>query len=1008
MGNQCTSSTMIHNSKSYNYQKEALMRNRYSPTTNTQKVLVTGERNNHVQTSGTNSCIPTINTANALVTTERKISCQGSKIRQRMEKLKLYTPVFSSPPMEESFTVSTERVPSILTEKASTSNVFCYPGRISHVFPTPAKDEHKSKATVISQRHPLSSTTLSNNYLSKTDEVTEPNAITSENRMEFENTTLGKKIRYQEKKIPQAIKGSETYIRENKAITNQQEKSKDRMEISYENSNVEETLSPQGVHHSSILSINKGQGEKSERIQQNKIEIMKTYLQQESTYKIPSKYQNMNAQMLKMQFQEKFNSVPPEDNEPNKIRIMRTNFQAETNHTSPRRDQNKNAPMPESHFQERMDFALINKENSISNEIEIETRDQNMYATMPGTQFLKTMNFVPLNKIHTDEEENSINQSPKTRNSSIGKIQLKDTSPYFSKNKGENSASFKDPNNLFDKSENQDHIEKRDINNQNKKSKDNYISITSEDSLQIFSSTKTHKNLETNASPEDLNMSENQANTANIECATIVKQQISNINKESNQKTSAPKNIKISQISNNELASSVDKLELLKPFASSQTNRQEYSEMNGDGEIITTVFSPLDQNMSENLIDINNGMESREKQTQSSQENVITQESASSHQSMEVEYSPTTQSQMIPRDKPMEVEETQISNAMTKNVQNDTHIFSISMEINNQAKCPSTPKYTSNEKSLTSLIITETSKEQSSSNKPLINQYKQINRHNQSASDEENMEEFHTPMEIPFTSHIMGETKELRSSLDRPLIKQIKQTTNKINQPVSSEANKQTFHTSMETNDTGNSTVSDHSTSLEVYNTPQAEDNSSGKRPQSDKSEQMAPRISPFDLEKHRQVINEINKSPDFTYPSRFMYTTKTSVQGNQKDASLRDISVDTLFEPVPFINMVNLSNNLQPEKNQEKNTFLSFDDYDYLADSPPLTLETGKEKSMFSFGQDSPKSPAQPKDFFPLFAADASKNDNESNKKSDFVFNFGGSSGIKSPENDSSFKFSF
>ncbi|KAF8788070.1 Clotting factor B like protein [Argiope bruennichi] len=67
-------------------------------------------------------------------------------------------------------------------------------------------------------------------------------------------------------------------------------------------------------------------------------------------------------------------------------------------------------------------------------------------------------------------------------------------------------------------------------------------------------------------------------------------------------------------------------------------------------------------------------------------------------------------------------------------------------------------------------------------------------------------------------------------------------------------------------------------------------------------------------------------------------------------------------------------------EKSKTEDTgFLSFALEDYLADSPASPAEAGKEKSMFSFSSDSPKAGVKsPPGFFPLFAADTQETSKE------------------------------
>ncbi|KAG8200301.1 hypothetical protein JTE90_028485 [Oedothorax gibbosus] len=175
-------------------------------------------------------------------------------------------------------------------------------------------------------------------------------------------------------------------------------------------------------------------------------------------------------------------------------------------------------------------------------------------------------------------------------------------------------------------------------------------------------------------------------------------------------------------------------------------------------------------------------------------------------------------------------------------------------------------------------------------------------------------------------------------------------------------------------------------------------------RTPSDPTNIMGNAISPFDFEKHMNTLKELKESPHFTYQSRFMYKNNPEqVDDNAKPTLMKS---EVFNAPSFFTEEKNETINqplVQEKTKEDKADFLSFAYDDYLSDSPASPDTGGKEKPMFAFGEDSPKSDVKSPGFFPLFAADTQESKKDT--KSGFAFNFGKA---KSPEQSSGFNFLF
>ncbi|GFY78663.1 uncharacterized protein TNIN_445351 [Trichonephila inaurata madagascariensis] len=169
---------------------------------------------------------------------------------------------------------------------------------------------------------------------------------------------------------------------------------------------------------------------------------------------------------------------------------------------------------------------------------------------------------------------------------------------------------------------------------------------------------------------------------------------------------------------------------------------------------------------------------------------------------------------------------------------------------------------------------------------------------------------------------------------------------------------------------------------------------------------------SPFDFQKHMEILGELKKTPDFIYETRQMFKAGNNTAQMQEKIPLEEIKTKSdMFGTMTFFDKAPAENGTSPKLNEneksktEESGFLSFALEDYLADSPDSPEQVGKEKSMFSFGCDSPRSDGKSPEFFPLFAADTQESAKEA--KSGFVFNFGGAEKASSPD-QGSFKFLF
>ncbi|GFR18437.1 uncharacterized protein TNCT_625551 [Trichonephila clavata] len=170
---------------------------------------------------------------------------------------------------------------------------------------------------------------------------------------------------------------------------------------------------------------------------------------------------------------------------------------------------------------------------------------------------------------------------------------------------------------------------------------------------------------------------------------------------------------------------------------------------------------------------------------------------------------------------------------------------------------------------------------------------------------------------------------------------------------------------------------------------------------------------SPFDFEKHMEILGELRKTPTFVYETRQMFKTgENNTAEMQEKIPLEAIKTKSdMFGTMTFFDKAPAENGTSPKLTEnaksktEESGFLSFALEDYLADSPESPVQVGKEKSMFSFGCDSPNNGVKSPEFFPLFAADTQETAKDT--KSGFVFNFGGAEKAPSPD-QGSFKFLF
>ncbi|XP_035224498.1 girdin-like [Stegodyphus dumicola] len=169
---------------------------------------------------------------------------------------------------------------------------------------------------------------------------------------------------------------------------------------------------------------------------------------------------------------------------------------------------------------------------------------------------------------------------------------------------------------------------------------------------------------------------------------------------------------------------------------------------------------------------------------------------------------------------------------------------------------------------------------------------------------------------------------------------------------------------------------------------------------------------SPFDLQKHMEMLKELKQSPRFVYPSRLMFPTESTVlkQANLEGTSSSQYVKDDAFNMMSYFDAtVSTSDQNDRSTNQktndEKKDFLSLDYENYLNDSPSPPVKAGTEQSMFSFEKDLPNIAKSP-DFFSLFTGENEKDDDTS--KQDFVLNFGGASTSQEPDPTSTFKFTF
>ncbi|GBO42431.1 hypothetical protein AVEN_14329-1 [Araneus ventricosus] len=171
---------------------------------------------------------------------------------------------------------------------------------------------------------------------------------------------------------------------------------------------------------------------------------------------------------------------------------------------------------------------------------------------------------------------------------------------------------------------------------------------------------------------------------------------------------------------------------------------------------------------------------------------------------------------------------------------------------------------------------------------------------------------------------------------------------------------------------------------------------------------------SPFDFEKHIKILGDLKQTPTFVYQTRQMYKSGNDSPPKEAEGKMpqepseigKDIFSTFSFLEVPTAGKESGPKSTESEKSKTEETgFLSFALEDYLTDSLDSPVEAGKEKSMFAFSCDSPKDGVKsPSGFFPLFAADTQETAKET--KSGFVLNFGGDD--KAQEDTSSFKFLF
>ncbi|GFU30517.1 uncharacterized protein NPIL_61751 [Nephila pilipes] len=243
----------------------------------------------------------------------------------------------------------------------------------------------------------------------------------------------------------------------------------------------------------------------------------------------------------------------------------------------------------------------------------------------------------------------------------------------------------------------------------------------------------------------------------------------------------------------------------------------------------------------------------------------------------------------------------------------------------------------------------------------------------------------------------------------------------KLGEPISSYSSIATQREAYELKNHQSSNISTSSSDLQYF-TPKSTDLTKKLQPNFhspliEETKTPSPQVvrtdtpSPFDFEKHMKILGELKKTPNFAYENRQMFKTGNNPEETQNIPLESSKTKNDMFETMTFFDSATAENGVSPKllENEKAKTeesgFLSFALEDYLADSPDSSEQGGKEKSMFSFQCDSPKSGVKSPGFFPLFAADTQESAKDT--KSGFVFNFGGAEKAPSPD-QGSFKFLF